>query len=91
MSKAILFKTDGTTMEVQPKNGNDFSLEELNDFVGGHIEIVTLRNNFMVVNEEGKLNRLPVNHNATTMFQSEYGETDYIVGNALVCAHSMIE
>lgn len=37
---AYLIKTDGTVTEVHPANGTNFSLEELQKFVGGHIELV---------------------------------------------------
>lgn len=37
-------KTNGEIVEVQPKNGTDYSLEELQGFVGGYIEIITLGN-----------------------------------------------
>lgn len=73
-------------VEVQPKNGTDFSLEELQGFVGGYIEIVRLNEGkIMVVNEEGKLLDLPVNLLATIPFQLTYGPIDQIYGNALVC------
>lgn len=35
MSKAKLYKTDGTILEVVPSNGTDFQLEELQAMVGG--------------------------------------------------------
>ena len=38
---AILIDTDGEEKEVSPKNGDKFSLEELQGFVGGQIQIVT--------------------------------------------------
>ena len=73
-------KTNGETIEVHPKNGVDFSLEELQGFVGGFIEIVRVDDDrIMVVNEEGKLNELPVNGIATYMAR------ELIVGDVLVC------
>lgn len=72
--------------EVSPKNGKYFSLEELNSFVDGYIEIVDLMDGrLMVVNEEGKLIGLPLNLLATVEYQKAYGPIDQIVGNALVC------
>lgn len=82
---ATIIKTDGAQIEVQPKNGTDFQLEELNEIVGGFIEIVYLRNGLiMVVNEEGKLNNLPLNEVATRVCLLN-GYPDTIVGNVLVC------
>ena len=80
---AIHYKTDGTAKQVKPTNGEDFTLEELQSFVGGYIEIVSLNDMFLVVNEEGKLNNLPVNANATALWEQVYGKTDVIVGDVL--------
>ena len=41
---ATLIKADGTWAEIQPENGTDFKLEELQAYVDGYIEIVNLRN-----------------------------------------------
>lgn len=39
---AHLIKTDGTITEVHPKNGEFFSLEETQKFVGGLIDVIEL-------------------------------------------------
>ena len=39
----------------------------------------------MVVNEEGKIMGLPVNDNATEIYQRKIGRYDYIVGDCLIC------
>ena len=53
---AKIFFTDGSEKEVSPKNGSDFSLEEMQGIVGGYIQMLYLDNGeLMVVNEEGKL------------------------------------
>ena len=85
---AQLIFTNGKTAEVSPKNGTDFQLEELQEFVGGHIEIVYLRDGrMMIVNEEGKLRALPINREATVL----YGALDVITGNALVCERDEVK
>ena len=38
----IHITTDNAVQVVPPKNGEDYSLEELQGFVGGYIEIVRL-------------------------------------------------
>ena len=79
-------KESGETIEVKPKNGTDFSLEELQGFVGGYIEIIGHgKDGLMVVNEEGKLDGLPLNTTASLMA----GQT--IVGNVLVCKANEIK
>ena len=89
---AILVKTNGEIEYVSPQNDSDFSLNELQKFVGGYIEILPLGKELMVINEEGKLLGLPYNENATAHLQSQYGtNSDYIVGNALICSAKQIK
>ena len=79
------------------KIGTDISLSEMEDgtyksisnAVGGYIEHITLHGNFegfsLYVNEEGKLNGLPLNHIATAIWERVFGvRTDTIVGNAVL-------
>ena len=90
---ARVYKSEGRSYGVRPKNGTDFTLEELQDVVGGHIEVVWLsRNRFMVVNEEGKNLNLPVNTEATKIVNTESVPrlSDIIVGDVLVCDRRMI-
>jgi hypothetical protein len=62
----VWITTDGKEIEVHPKDGKKFSLGELQEFVGGYIERVTLPNGrSMFVNEEGKLKGLKTNIAAT--------------------------
>jgi hypothetical protein len=89
--KAKIYKADGTIIDVVPENGTDFQLDELQKIVGGYIEIVGLLDNeIMVINEEGKLADLPVNENATEIYNEVDGFYDYIVGDVLVCDSSMV-
>ena len=79
-------------VDVSPKNGTDFTLEELQSFVGGYIEVLPLgETHLMVINEEGKLNGLPINVRATHLFRLAYETNDCIVGNALICKASEIK
>ena len=89
---AKIIKTDGTCLPVQPSNGTDFSLKEMQAIVGGYIELVELNDtNTIVLNEEGKLNGLPLNIEATRVFRSYYpGSNDFIVGNVLICKTEQI-
>ena len=81
---AKIIKANGEVIETEPKNGKYFQLEELRDVVKGYIEIVRLRDGFMIVNEEGKLMGLPINTKATEMAH------ETIVGDVLVCDRSQI-
>lgn len=83
---ARLYKTNREVIEVSPKNNRDFTLKELQNFVEGDIEIINLTTKkILIVNEEGKINKLPFNESATELWKKYYGRTDYIVGNALLC------
>lgn len=83
--KDFIHKTDGTKVYVSP-DAKTYSLEELQRVVGGYIEIVRLTAEvMMIVNEEGKVNGLPVNENATKLLRTCLLTDDFIVGDALVC------
>jgi hypothetical protein len=95
--KTTWIKSTGECVDVKPKNGKVFTLNELKKFVNGWIEIVPLydgskHNGYMVVNEEGKLYNLPQNEVATAMFVlfANRGR-DVIVGDVLVCNVDEIE
>lgn len=62
MAKARHIKQDGTIEYPEPKDGKKFSLEELQGFVGGYIELVRVTTKqVMYVNEEGRLRGLRYN------------------------------
>lgn len=92
--QSFLLRTNGKKEQVNPKNGTDFSLDELQGFVHGYIQIVHLgRGEIMVINEEGKLMNLPLNKDATIIakWNGAISSRDGIVGNALLCHESMVK
>lgn len=90
---AILFEANGRVQGVFPANGTDFSLEELQGFVGGYIEIIDVTEKvIMVVNEDGKRGLEP--NGMATVLAKAHGAIfphDYIAGNALMCASDMVK
>ena len=91
---ATIIKTDGTKISVCPKNGKDFKLDELREIVKGYIEIIRLGSDrYMVINEEGKLENLPINDAATkeAINSCAIFANDYIVGDVLVCGKKQIK
>lgn len=85
---ALLVKVDGSTEKVEPKNETSFSLEELQEYVGGYIQIITPKvGERMVINEEGRLMGLPINKQATDIARlfRIIMTNDFIVGNVLLC------
>ena len=86
----VFIKSNGEEVQVNPTNGSNFDLEEMQTYVGGYIEIISIENQSLVLNEEGKLKGLPVNEKASRMFKDFYGNTDFIVGDVLICPSEMI-
>lgn len=84
--KAQIIKTTGEVWEIEPKNKTDFSLEELQEIVGGYIEIVQLGNRkVMVANEDGVYLELPLNRKASNIYQR-----NLIVGDVVICSSNQI-
>ena len=87
---ALLFKASGARKKVTPANGKMFTLQELQQFVGGFIERVDMHNgNAMYINEDGKQLALKFNAAATSILK-KLGcmPTDYIVGDAVILSYS---
>lgn len=91
---AYLITPNGLGKEVSPANGEIFTLEELQGYVGGFIEHITMPYGAVVmnqiyyhafVNEEGKLQSNPVNPRATLAWEAGNGRPlgDVLVGNVL--------
>ena len=84
MSKIITLTTDNRiVVNNYPSNNLQDTLATLQEAVKGYVEFVQFPriNLLMVVNEEGKINNLPINQVATSFFYRELGVTDYIVGD----------
>ena len=65
------------------------TLEEAQEFVGGWVQTVYLKNgDTLLIDEEGKLKGKEVNKTATLHFVASYGMTDVIAGNAMLIAKS---
>ena len=89
---AKIIDINGQQQEVKPQNGVKFRGKELNQLVGGYIEIIRLNSRyFMVINEEGKLQNLPYNAYATILYQTYVSPYDYIVGNAVLVSVDEID
>lgn len=87
---AVLYKHSGEVIQVTPKNGKVFDLEELQEMVEGYIEIFSISEDHqLVLNEEGKIQGLPRNAKATEMFYN-FLQCD-LVGNVLACPASALD
>lgn len=77
---AKIIKVNGAIIDIEPKNGKDFSLKELQSIVGGYIDIVYLKSgNILVVNDEGAINGSCINLRASKIYGS------YLFGDVLYC------
>jgi hypothetical protein len=76
---------DNTVEIMQPPKSGKFTLEEMQQFVGGYIQIfaTVIPDMVLVTDEEGRLRDKPVNENATTLYL--HGRHDFIVGDVLFC------
>jgi hypothetical protein len=73
-----LIRADGTEREV----AGHLTLEGLRFLVGGYVQHVVLPDGrFMLVDEDGKSKRKPVNQKATELFHPSW---DQVVGDVLV-------
>lgn len=82
-----------TEIVINPKNNHKFQLEELQNYMQGDIEIISLTKNLvMVINENGVSSGLPYNFLATQIMV-EYCPNikDVIIGNAIVCSSDLVE
>ena len=93
--KAKLLKASGEVVEIKPKNGTDFKLDELYKHLNcSLVEVISLnQDDIMVVDDEGKLtSNNVINVNATMLAQENRAIIfwDYIAGDAIVCNRKMI-
>ncbi len=90
---AILIKPDGSATEVNPRNGETFSLDELQEYVEGWIQVIYMKDGRpLVLNEESKLLELKMNARATLIARNAgIADWDHIAGNALLCEKGEVE
>lgn len=84
--QSVIIMASGSIKKVNPVNGTDFSLDELNKFVDGYIEVLHIEDKLLVCN----VNNLPYNAKATRLINAA-GIKDYIVGNVLFCDKEKIK
>lgn len=90
---AKLYKVTGEVTEVHPKEGKSFTLKELQDYVGGYIEVHPLprHDQVLVCNEEGRLMGLRANPKISMYVVNEPIGWCMILGDALICENYEIE
>ena len=64
----VIMHPDGRITHIAPKNGSEYTLEGLQGFVGGYIELLPMsKSRYAVVNEEGMLLGLDINPGASLL------------------------
>ena len=92
MKKATLYTTDNEVTDIVPADGKQFTLEELQGFVKGYIEIAYIKDDMIFIcNEEGKLDNLPENAIATAIWMNNFGPFDCIVGDVAIIHKSLMQ
>ena len=92
--EAVLYDTDGTKSNVMPKNGTNFSLEELYELLECElVELIYLNSEdqILIGDEEGRLCDKPSNPIATVVYRSSWGTNNYppLVGKIIHCPSEM--
>ena len=76
---------------MEPANGTHFVLKEMQDAVGGCVEVVYLMDGrLMLVNEDGHNIGLPYNAEGTRLYRAGRDIEHYIVGDVLVCERKQV-
>lgn len=94
---ATLIKPDGSETEVQPKNSQDFQLQELYDLIEcSHVQMIWLADGIrtMWMDEESKLGSKPpaLNPKATKLLREAGGiPWDEVWGNVLICGEGEVK
>lgn len=85
----ILIKTSGEKTEVKPANGESFSLKEVQEYVGGYVEMFRVNGKKYLFNEEGLLHDLPSNAKATEELEKDCNQAvQTLVGDVLILRES---
>jgi len=86
LTMAILIETDGTQSNIKPK-GLTFTLNELQNLVGGFIQVIVLPDGRpLIMDEEGKLKDKSYNEKATTLARTAgIADADFLVGRCILC------
>ena len=81
LATSVIYRADGIREIISPNNGKHFQLEELQEIVGGYIEVMNLptMEKKMVLNEDGRSMELPINRLATALFRDAYATSEEVL------------
>ncbi len=82
---ARYIKSDGTEQEVHPKNGYEFTLQEMRNYVDGSLEGLRLTKRLhMYLDESGVLKGKPINEVASEIVSQKRGKPVPVCGDVLI-------
>jgi len=81
MKTALHVRTNGDILEIDLEPN---SLQALQFAVNGLVQAIDINDFTMWLNEEGKMMSLPHNPFGQALWQFQYGNTDYIVGDVVI-------
>ena len=77
----IKVNTDKNEFKIIKRSKDEPSLEQAQKFVGGMVQGITFPNgDYLIINEEGKLQNLPLNPEATLLWRMHFTKDKYIMG-----------
>ena len=90
--KQTKINTNETEFKIITDKKDEPDLQSAQLFVGGYVECVSFPNgDLLLLNEEGKLMKMPLNPEATTLWKATFdndnyitGRDDFVVGPAMV-------
>tara|TARA_R110002012_G_scaffold311164_2_gene520456 strand:- start:2726 stop:3073 length:348 start_codon:yes stop_codon:yes gene_type:complete len=91
---SFVLKPDGSIESFKPKDGTTFTLEEVQNAVGGYVQPIYMGSSLMLVNEDGLEIGLPYNSQATKIYTKYFktnNKENFIVGDVLLCPSNMLK
>lgn len=90
--RAELLRPDGSREPLVPRSGRHFDLREMQEAVGGFVEVLYLPDGrAMVMDEEAKSKGSAVNPMATLLASELLAPSDAIKGTVVLCSQEMLK
>lgn len=91
--KPILLKAEGGSQQLEPRNGTDFTVEELEALVGGDLEKHRIADNrgYIISDRDAKDKGKRFNDEATLVYCLWHGFKDSIHGDVVLCPTEMFK
>ena len=89
---SYLITPRGEIQEAVPKRGAAFTVTELQDMVGGYIEVMDVNGGVLVYDSDGAIKEKLYNEKATKLILDSKPEwDDFVAGNAVFCKKIIVD